>query len=341
MEVHYCKICRSRVSSFDIDSGAGKLVGRDAYCRKCAKELDKTKVPSPAVRQLQNQEVRRKQTPAKAEPATKATRVVPPHTVRKAIEEERELPSASGKKSSAASILFLLIFIAVIGALVYGLYQKKHKKPDEPEISEKSVTGAPSGEETGKQENISNGVTENTAETEEKHKDALTEPSAASNLIPPKAEWRYLAGSYAKGSWTEVEYDDSSWKKGRAGFGYGDDDDQTVLKNMENHYTIVYIRRTFEVADPEAVDSLFLKIKYDDGFVAYINTREVARSKVRGSEKNVKVESHESKQLETFPVNSLKEILKKGVNVLAIEGHNRKPDSSDFTLDPYLRMNGQ
>ena len=43
-----------------------------------------------------------------------------------------------------------------------------------------------------------------------------------------------------------------------------------------------YIRIPFTVTDPGAVDMLCLRMKYDDGFVAYVNGQEVARSNVIG-----------------------------------------------------------
>ena len=39
---------------------------------------------------------------------------------------------------------------------------------------------------------------------------------------------------------------------------------------------------------------------------------------------------------EYFPLSDFAEHLKEGRNVIAIEGHNTKSGSSDFTIDPYL-----
>ena len=43
----------------------------------------------------------------------------------------------------------------------------------------------------------------------------------------------------------------------------------------------IYLRARFDVDDPKSIASLFLKIRYDDGFCAYINGQEVARDNVR------------------------------------------------------------
>ncbi len=64
-----------------------------------------------------------------------------------------------------------------------------------------------------------------------------------------------------------------------AGIGYGDDDDSTVLTDMQSEYISVYMRRSFNVEDHTQVTGLTLAVNYDDGFVAYINGTEVARRK--------------------------------------------------------------
>ncbi|MEO1843476.1 MAG: hypothetical protein ABGZ37_04280, partial [Akkermansiaceae bacterium] len=58
------------------------------------------------------------------------------------------------------------------------------------------------------------------------------------------------------------------WVVGAAGFGYSDDDDQTVLEDMKDNYTAVYIRRPYEVpAGIPAGTEITLAIRYDDAFV--------------------------------------------------------------------------
>ena len=66
------------------------------------------------------------------------------------------------------------------------------------------------------------------------------------SLIARHDTWRYLAGSDPGTGWTEVDFDDSMWKSGVAGIGYGDNDDRTVLKDMKGRYQRVYARRQFD-----------------------------------------------------------------------------------------------
>jgi hypothetical protein len=88
-------------------------------------------------------------------------------------------------------------------------------------------------------------------------------------LINKEEIWKYSAGrSRPPEDWKQSSFDDSAWKDGRAGFGYGDSDDRTVLEDMRNRYTAIYIRKSFDLERTDAVDSLYLYVKYDDGFIS-------------------------------------------------------------------------
>jgi acid phosphatase type 7 len=166
-------------------------------------------------------------------------------------------------------------------------------------------------------------------------------PKKHQPIIKRYAEWEYLAGvdlHPAKG-WKGLEFDSSQWKKGKAGFGYSDKDDNTILE-MRNKYTVVYTRKEFVVDDLSKLEGIGLAAKYDDGFIAYLNGVEVVRSLVDfGEGANAKgFHKHEADRYEFFPLDSYRKHFKKGKNVLAIEGHNADMGSSDFTLDVFLTI---
>ena len=131
----------------------------------------------------------------------------------------------------------------------------------------------------------------------------------------------------------EKEGEPGEWKLGAAGFGYGDDDDHTVLKGMRKNYRSVYIRKSYEVpADAPKGAELTVGIRYDDAFILYLDGKEVLRKGVEGAGANIsKVQSHEAEVWEYFKLGPV-EAGQKGV--IAIEGHNAELDSSDFTLRP-------
>lgn len=168
--------------------------------------------------------------------------------------------------------------------------------------------------------------------------DSATLPPDARVVIEPQSDWQYLAGSDPAGDWTAIGFDAGAWKTGAAGFGYGDGDDKTELHNMKDHYTRVYIRRTFDANQVGESPMMTLAISYDDAFIAYLNGREIVRRGVgrgRGSDAG-DIGSHEADGYETIALDGFRELLRAGENVLAIEGHNTSAGSSDFTLDPYL-----
>jgi outer membrane protein assembly factor BamB len=160
-------------------------------------------------------------------------------------------------------------------------------------------------------------------------------PSEYLAAIPPGDVWSYLAGSDPPDDWNSPEFDDSKWKTGKAGFGYGDNDDATVL-DMKGKYTRVYIRHEFDRSVLKNADRLGLMINYDDAFVAYLNGQEILRRGVKGDGKQAKVSSHEASGHEFIEIEQGIKLLKPGKNLLSIVGHNTGTTSSDFTLDPYL-----
>ena len=86
------------------------------------------------------------------------------------------------------------------------------------------------------------------------------------------------------------------------------------------------------------MNALGLGVSYDDAIIVYLNGKEIVRrgvdsgagSKARG------FHMHEAGKLEYFPLGAHKKLLRTGLNVIAIEGHNADIGSSDFSLDPIL-----
>lgn len=168
------------------------------------------------------------------------------------------------------------------------------------------------------------------------------------------AGWKYFKGTRepspggngaATTEWTRVDFNDSTWTAGSTGIGYGDNDDATTLSDMRNNYVSVYLRREFTVADPQALSNLLLSIDYDDGFVAYLNGTEIARSETMedtGTPPPFNRDangSHEAgEQFESYALSEFRSLLKPAPqkNVLAIQVHNIATNSSDLSLLPRL-----
>ncbi len=117
----------------------------------------------------------------------------------------------------------------------------------------------------------------------------------------------------------------------------------TDVKNeMFGRTSGAYLRAPLTVADPEALSTLTLRMRYDDGFVAYLNGTEVAR---RNAPSNVQYNSKASEDrpgsqavvAEDIDISSHLGLLKAGSdNVLAIQGLNDASASDEFLLSAEL-----
>ena len=142
----------------------------------------------------------------------------------------------------------------------------------------------------------------------------------------------------AQGSdeWEDLNYDDASWSTGNAELGYGDGDESTVINN--NTYT-GYFRHEFNVTNPGQYSDIDLDLTYDDGAVVYLNGVEVWRVNMPGGTISYNTfsstTSNDNAQASTNLVNNLIS----GINVLAVEVHQRSTSSSDISFNFKLTGN--
>ncbi|MEX1024697.1 MAG: metallophosphoesterase family protein [Planctomycetota bacterium] len=164
------------------------------------------------------------------------------------------------------------------------------------------------------------------------------EPTELDAVLAPGAVAAYSTGDDPPATWAATGFDDSSWLRGQGGFGFGDDDDVTLLDDMRGHYSRVYLRYSLDADALRAGERLGLAARYDDGFVAYLNGSEVARGGVQSGRGAAAegIANHEATRWEYFPVADWRQLVVEGPNVLAVEGHNRGVGSSDFSLDVAL-----
>jgi parallel beta-helix repeat protein len=169
--------------------------------------------------------------------------------------------------------------------------------------------------------------------------------SGGAQFVSAGDTWKFFRGrspaSAPPEAWTDPNFDDSAWEAGPSGFGFSDDDDATVLDDMRGQYVTVYVRKEFTVVSPIPAGALELTIDYDDGFIAYLNGREVARRGMPAGPATYETlasASHEAGTPETISLGPAGDWLRAGKNVLAIEGHNNGLTSSDLSLIPALRV---
>jgi CotH protein/lamin tail-like protein/Ig-like domain-containing protein/F5/8 type C domain-containing protein/chitobiase/beta-hexosaminidase-like protein/thrombospondin type 3 repeat protein len=102
-----------------------------------------------------------------------------------------------------------------------------------------------------------------------------------------------------------------------------------------------FLRLPFNIDEPGILSSLSLQVRYDDGFVAYLNGAEVAR---RNAPTVLAWNSAAPAQRdfatgivpETIDLSGYLPLLAPGTNVLAVQGLNFGADDGDFLLQPDL-----
>jgi len=129
--------------------------------------------------------------------------------------------------------------------------------------------------------------------------------------IAPMTDTENWEGNYTSqtppAGWTATQFDDSSWKHGKAAFGTHDMPRiHTEWKNDD-----IWVRRTFNLEDINTNDNFFIKYSHDDVFELYLNGEELVNT---GNTWNNDV----CLQL----TEAAKKKLRKGKNVIAIHCHN-------------------
>ena len=167
----------------------------------------------------------------------------------------------------------------------------------------------------------------------------------STNLVSAGQNATALIPSSAVPNWTDISFDDSGWLSGQTGIGYDGDPDYGHLINldvsaMQNNNASVYARIKFQISDPAIFDSLTLKMKFDDGFIAFINgVQNVTINAPVSPQYNSRATfSHEANTVtyETFDISKDISALQTGTNVLAIQGLNVPIMSSDLLILPEL-----
>ncbi|MBN2279846.1 MAG: CotH kinase family protein [Candidatus Marinimicrobia bacterium] len=175
----------------------------------------------------------------------------------------------------------------------------------------------------------------------------IKNPVKWTTIIDKGANWKYkIWNNQPPYTWNTIQYNDDNWLSGNTGIGYADGDDETLIPVG----TIsLYARKKFTLNTPEDIKKVVLSLDYDDGFVAYLNGVEIARSNVQGyppAFNEAAIVPHEAvlytlQPPENFAITDFKNILVPGENMLAVEIHNAGTSSSDFSFIAFLSLASQ
>lgn len=177
--------------------------------------------------------------------------------------------------------------------------------------------------------------------------------SPASVLIPSAAN----GGDTLSDTWKQLAppANQANWRDGLTGIGYeisGGNYRNMIRTDVGSEMAGIagsaFVRMRFFIDSQEQIDryeQLILKMRYDDGYVAYLNGTEVARRNApttlawdsfsSGDHPDTSSEQYERAMIAAGP-----SLLRVGDNILAIHGLNIAVNSSDFLIMPQLLASG-
>ena len=175
----------------------------------------------------------------------------------------------------------------------------------------------------------------------------VSTPVGPTELIAFGDDWKFLDdGSNQGTAWEAVGFDDSSWDSGPAQLGYGDGDEATVVASGpggDRHIT-TYFRHTLDLLDPAGLTDLTIELVRDDGAVVHVNGSEVLRSNMPAGTVDSETRSSSGvggaaeSAIHVFALDPA--VLQPGLNVVAVEIHQRGPGSSDISFDLRMEVDG-
>ena len=150
--------------------------------------------------------------------------------------------------------------------------------------------------------------------------------------------------------WQDVGFNDSGWIPSTTGIGYdtrGDynpflgEGSAALQAAMLEVNATVYIRIPFTVANAAGISDLALNIRWEDGFIAYLNGVEIHRERApanaqwnSATDPAVARDEDDAIGLDVFPLPQGGVV--QGDNVLAIQGLNQRARSTDLLISPRL-----
>ena len=175
----------------------------------------------------------------------------------------------------------------------------------------------------------------------------LGQDTGYSYLVVEEQDATAFVGTYEPpSSWNTTNFDDSGWDSGQTAVGYDKGSTYDINLNLESSmfidgrpptiYNSAYIRVEFNVEDAADLSQLALRMKYDDGFVAYINGTQVASANAPTSlsYSSTATADHTGTSYEDYTLLNAGNYLQTGTNVLAIHGLSYPFDPQSMSGDP-------
>jgi hypothetical protein len=165
-------------------------------------------------------------------------------------------------------------------------------------------------------------------------------------LVGEQSIWKYLDGGADPGpDWFRPETDLSFWPSGLPQFGFGEDDQRTVVNFLNpadnSIYPAYYFRHAFMATNAAAYSNLVVRLLRDDGAIVYLNGLELFRENMpAGPVDHHTYASAGAVDENVFTDHWINPVrLLEGTNHLAVEIHNQAPRSEDISFDLRLLVN--
>ena len=167
-------------------------------------------------------------------------------------------------------------------------------------------------------------------------------------VVRDTQQWKYIVPTATTSvNWNQPNFDASTWQTNTGGFGFGDNDDGTIIPNGS---ISVYMRKSFNITDINALSKIIFHMDYDDGFIAYINGVEIARNNLgtigQPAAFNLLASASHEAQLyqnglpDQFIFNPAQFVnfLFQGTNVSCVQVHNQTATGGDLSARPFLSL---
>jgi len=172
---------------------------------------------------------------------------------------------------------------------------------------------------------------------------------SSTTIVSENADKKVLvpAGSISDDWKSNYNFNDTSWTSGAGGVGYETGSGYEayfnidVREQMYNGNTSCYIRIPFTFdGTTNDINILRLNMRYDDGFIAYLNGTEVARANAPSNAtwNSIASNTHGDNQavvFQEFDISAYIPLLNQGQNILAVHGLNVR-NSTDFLVSAEL-----
>ena len=176
--------------------------------------------------------------------------------------------------------------------------------------------------------------------------------STTMTLVGDGASLRYLVPTETDAGvdWQSPAFDDGAWTTAEFPIGYDRRStpqyvDGLIRTNLEEQLyrvnSTLYLRIPFQVADPSSIHGFAFRVRYDDGFVAYLNGEEITRQNARDeldweARAVRRRQSADVLQPQLIDLTTHTGKLLQGDNILAVHVLNDRTSSSSFLFEGEL-----